>query len=111
MTPETDLSALDALVAGATAGPWETYGYGRPDMQGGYHLVRQVPPDAHGSLVDCRFPRDAELIATARTAFPALIAELREARERIAKLEALHDAVKRGCVADEEVALEEFEKP
>lgn len=74
-----ELDRLEALAGAATAGPWAA----RPDRCGVFHTV----DDARGcSVLDWhdgpneptfRMQADAEFIAAAREAVPALVAEVR----------------------------------
>lgn len=81
---EANLSALDALVAGATAGPWSLHTSRDVFSDDSITLFR--PRGVGLELPDVEINADALFVCAARTALPALIAELREARERIAKV-------------------------
>ncbi len=72
MTPtELDLDAIEALANYATPGPWTNDCYGRI-VSPTIHVVR-----GQGG---CKIYADAEFIATARDAVPALVAEVRRLR-------------------------------
>ncbi|MEV4846109.1 hypothetical protein AB0K20_23190 [Micromonospora matsumotoense] len=67
--PPLDLDALDALAAAATDGPWTAH----PD---GLVWSPLIGDPVSGSVL----PEDAALIAAARNALPALVAEVRQHR-------------------------------
>ena len=73
----TDLDALDAIVGKATKGEWvvDEYGFfGVADPDGGLQI-----------LGECDGKQNADAIADLKNAYPALAAELREARKRAEK--------------------------
>ena len=70
-----DLDALEKLAEEATPGPW-----------GHDILEAQVFDTENDSVCDLIEPQNAEFITRCRTAVPALIAELRDAREKLDNL-------------------------
>ena len=90
-----DTARLRALADAATAPPWETRGY--KEMPGKYVVGPRKPSDlGRGPVVlmeplfcDERSAADAEFIAAARTAVPALLDALAEAEARV---QAVRDA-------------------
>lgn len=84
MTEKLDLDALEALANAATEGPWEADKMGELVDARGVHIVRQ---EAYANTVTAC---DAEFIAAARTAVPALIAELREAHATLERVRQVH---------------------
>lgn len=77
MTGYTDRDALRKLADAAARGPWEV------DDGGGYDF--SVTQGADGDYIASDVtPRDAAFIAAARTAVPALLAELEQADARLA---------------------------
>ena len=81
MADKVDLDALEALYAKATLGAWSwedspatIYAARSPDRHG-LNLFGRLDPDVNGS-------RNLDCIIALHNAFPALLAELREARGR-----------------------------
>ena len=82
-TPLTDaeLERLQQICDKATKGPWNLRGKGDSQhIQQTNHITRDVWTIPHNE-------HDMPLIAASRTALPALLRDLRAARERIATLE------------------------
>jgi hypothetical protein len=77
-TVTAKLAEWEALAEGATGGPWEVVG----DEVHAPHLVEQVEPTEVADVFD--FRRDAEFIAAARTAMPALLGFVREVQHILA---------------------------
>lgn len=78
-----DIEELERLAAAATPGPWH--------RGQGPHWAREVRGSTGRGVAWCGsqgYEADAAFIAAAGEAVPALCAELRAARERIAELEA-----------------------
>lgn len=101
LTPD-DLARIEELAEKATPGPWNAGGYSDyPGDEGS-----AITAGAEGTMEErgiayaveyswttpesCK--ADAEFIAAARTAVPALVAGVRSRDERIAELEAARDA-------------------
>ena len=88
-----DLDAIEARAEAATPGPWR-----QTTSKRGYRDVLQTPDSYGDRMIAKGCPNaDADFIAAARTDIPALVAELRAARE----------VVEAACqlVADEESQL------
>jgi hypothetical protein len=84
-----DLEELERLATAATPGPWH--------RGQGPHWAREVRGSTGRGVAWCGsqgYEADAAFIAAAGEAVPALCAELRGARERIAELEADVDALR-----------------
>ncbi len=87
-----DLDALSKLEAEATPGPWKEFW--------DHKKVRVVPESSIFPIFeddqesDGKRMRDAALIAAARNSLPALIAEVKAAREWLAKEDALDESAK-----------------
>ena len=84
-----DLDRWEALATAATEGPWErAEGAGGPPAGYAVAYVRQVGVDDSYVVLggSPTLDVDCEFIAASRSAVPALIAALREARETIARL-------------------------
>ena len=85
MTTKTDLDALDALHAAATAGEWESLiGHRRYEVLG--NVTRRTLPDGgshtQSEALAADVGRDnAALIVALRNAWPTVAAELRRARK------------------------------
>lgn len=77
---DADLDRADELAAKATPGPWQT-----SYLEEGIEEIETVE-GGHVAVAD-GLPADAEFIAFARTALPALVAEVRDLREREAASE------------------------
>ncbi|MEU6387648.1 hypothetical protein ABZ847_29290 [Streptomyces bauhiniae] len=71
--PVLDLDALDAMAAAATDGPWTAH-------DDGLVWADRIGDPVSGSVL----PEDAALIAAARNALPALVAEVRKLRAKLA---------------------------
>ena len=111
MTPE-ELDALEALAAAATPGPWEAgTAMCCPDMgwvDGPNRRVCPVlEPAKRTHTLDAN---DAEFIAGAREAVPALIAALREARARVDELLIYRAEWKAYCFTIEEAEARGFKR-
>jgi hypothetical protein len=81
MTPQ-DLDRLDELAAKATPGPWEALELSMP----GEALLRMGAEQSFSTRQVQVRDADAAFIAAARTAIPALVAEVRRLRRRDAML-------------------------
>ncbi len=84
-----DLDALDALCAAATSGPWEVCGQSidGPDYK---EVIRKGPVDCmaycyggSSTIEGDNLAADMAFCAAARTALPALIAEVRRLRKQL----------------------------
>jgi hypothetical protein len=72
-----DLDAIEARAEAATPGPWR-----QTTSKRGYRDVLQTPDSYGDRMIAKGCPNaDADFIAAARTDIPALVAELRAARE------------------------------
>lgn len=87
MSTPLDLNALQAICDAATPGPWRA---GSVEREKVFCPHDGIGPERVVATVNPYFPEahipDAALIAMAREAMPALIAELREARASLEKL-------------------------
>jgi hypothetical protein len=90
MSERVDLDELERLSNAATEGPWEYWLTTKGKRKGS---ICVGPDNSHIEFVigeNKEGEDDAEFIAAARTAVPALIAELREARAAIERVRAEH---------------------
>lgn len=81
---EQELTALDALAQEAAPGPWEA-----EDTYGGYAYIAKLQvsrDDGDMPVADARF------IAAARTAVPALVAEVRRLQQDAARWAFIRDS-------------------
>jgi hypothetical protein len=103
-TPALDLAALQALTDAATPGPWAYYGEDvwlnvsaaelaayDADPAGAPDPWEFEPQPTHLSYGDWRSPADAEFIAAARTAVPALLARVADLQADDERLRAMVD--------------------
>jgi hypothetical protein len=95
-----DLAAIAALAEAATPGPWTVKVEAGPPIsapsgvQDAWCQVSVEMGDAYAGLLMGEYEgeqADAEFIAAARTAVPALVAALAEARAETAQREQMHD--------------------
>ncbi len=93
-----ELNALDALCAAATPGPWSSASQREDGATFDWYWV-EAP--TNGNVTSDHLDMDdATFIAAARTALPALIAEVRRLRDMVADLTTWrdrHDDVKQAC--------------
>ena len=89
MTPPVDLDALDRLRAAATPGTWHRYQTGI-----GEFVCATAPGKGNAVYADTpggTFPSaDLHLIVALVNAYPAMAAELRELRAKVAELTAMN---------------------
>ncbi len=86
MTAPIDIDALEALEKAATPGPWRL----AKDTSPGFSFLWNTTGQ---SVFSSAYTKDAALIAAARNALPALLAELRQYRERPGEAERAFDAM------------------
>lgn len=88
MSDPIDLDALDALAEAASPLPWDTWG--APAEQDTRAVVCPSNTDEEGDVVcDWASEVDADYIAAVVNAYPAMSAELRQARAVLAAVEGL----------------------
>lgn len=101
MSMQVNLDELERITNAATPGPWSEDHNGTPDSPDDWYgaaILGALKLHPGGAITACNLiqvdsiPADARFIAEARTAVPALIAELREARATIERVHALHEA-------------------
>lgn len=82
---DADLSALDRLAAAAQAGPWTSRVEGR-DHRSGSTFIMTGPGEARGPDIELSGATvaDQDFIAAARSAIPALVAEVRRLQKIVA---------------------------
>lgn len=90
MSDPIDLDALDALAEAASPLPWDTWG--APAEQDARAVVCPSNTDEEGDVVcDWASEADADYIAAVVNAYPAMSAELRQARAALAAVEDVLD--------------------
>jgi hypothetical protein len=83
-----DLDAIEARAEAATPGPWR-----QTTSKRGYRDVLQTPDSYGDRMIAKGCPNaDADFIAAARTDIPALVAELRAAREAKERVLDMHSS-------------------
>jgi hypothetical protein len=91
MPHKTDLDALDRLHAAATKGEWKLDQYGNVldvNVDAGKIRVSGFSTPLTGGPMMAQAKANTEALAALKNAYPAIAAELREARKRVRELEA-----------------------